>query len=755
MPGKQARGANRVVSGWDDNLKDADRKEDSEETTLLMDEKDTTNFKCNIPYLDLSYERSASVDFDVTGGGVRCGAVMDDGQKVVYDFFVEARLAWTVREEAKLANATEGALWIFLPNGDQALRIADARVKFHAYGKTKKDIDKIQRWDPATTAENLSERHFKSGGYKAEVELYVKADGYPRALIAAYEMTNQEMQDVTLSSITVEFTGPAHNMAPRVSKAYATLEIGFTTKHVIQVKGSGSLPYPIAGDRPLVANVDVAFVGVSPTGGEVSFKNATLIIYPNAQGGGVYGTLHAVTAPLELTKDRGMERMTATILMRALSMDLRTEANGVNSAGMWSILNRTTAVTTSAAFGYADAVAVSGSSMMTGDAFVYTPVSSPSVDGSPRLVVNLTSVTNKAEGCRNVIGGLFMTLGAINPGKQGGWGRLPNPLVAPVWGTVDCDKKVGDPKLVISGVTAQYAPLPDDPNFILYDLVIKANVTAVPDPEAGLGQEAVGTNETSLDLGNLAGTIHAALDVASSASSVLSLPPLGGWATVALNFWATKGDLMGFQTSSYSVHGVLDSRLGDPDRPYARIVAPVQAELPCFGVLETVGSIFANIDGVFRLHAENVPMNLSCGDGGDDADDERVPDLVASADLTLVLEPPEEFNKLVKGVQAKANEMINAARDVLRSQTGIGTTNAASAAREASAASAPPASGDSATIMRAATQLSEMEDNPLKYDGRFTIPFLKTINIKARHLRGRAWLSRYSLMHSAYTQSRV
>jgi len=36
-----------------------------------------------------------------------------------------------------------------------------------------------------------------------------------------------------------------------------------------------------------------------------------------------------------------------------------------------------------------------------------------------------------------------MKLGAINPGRQGGFGRLPNPLVAPVWGTVDCDKQTG------------------------------------------------------------------------------------------------------------------------------------------------------------------------------------------------------------------------------------------------------------------------------------------------------------------------
>ena len=30
-----------------------------------------------------------------------------------------------------------------------------------------------------------------------------------------------------------------------------------------------------------------------------------------------------------------------------------------------------------------------------------------------------------------------------------------------------------DPKLVVTGVTAKYAPWPDDPNFILYDVVIK------------------------------------------------------------------------------------------------------------------------------------------------------------------------------------------------------------------------------------------------------------------------------------------
>jgi hypothetical protein len=240
--------------------------------------------------------------------------------------------------------------------------------------------------------------------------------------------------------------------------------------------------------------------------------------------------------------------------------------------------------------------------------------------------------------------------------------------------------------------------------------------------------------KANLDEGNLAGSIHAALDVASSASSVRSLPPLGGWATAALNFWASGGDLMGrFQTSSFSVSGVLDSRLGDPDRPYARIVAPVVAELPCFGVLPTVGSIFANIDGVFRLHAENIPMNISCGDSGD-AEGERPPDLVASADLTLVIEPPDEFNKLMFGAQAKANEMINAAKNALRDQIGTGS----GAESAVNAASPPPISADDAAILKAATQMSQMDDNSLKYDGRFTIPFMKTINVKARHVRGPA-----------------
>ena len=200
-----------------------------------------------------------------------------------------ARLSKHVREEAKLANNSDGMFWIFLGNGDQAFRVSDARVKYHAYGMTKRDIEKVQRGDPASTAENLSERHFKSGGYKAEVELIIYRDQgngtSNRTLIAAYEMPGSHKQGVTLSTITVEFTGPAHNMAPRVSKASATLEIAFTTKGFIQVKGSGTLPYPIAGDRPLVANVDVAFVGVSPTGGEVSFTDATLIIYPNAAVG--------------------------------------------------------------------------------------------------------------------------------------------------------------------------------------------------------------------------------------------------------------------------------------------------------------------------------------------------------------------------------------------------------------------------------------------------------------------------------------
>jgi len=313
---------------------------------------------------------------------------MDDGQKVVYDFFVNARLSEHVRESAKLANNAEGMFWIFLSNGDKAFRVADARVKYHAYGKTKRGIEKVQRWDPASTAENLSERHFKSGGYKAEVELTVHAEEggvnmTKRKLIAAYEMPEMppgQGTGVTLTMVTVEFTGPAHNMAPRVSKASATLQIDFTTKDFIHVKGSGKLPYPIANDRPLVANVDVAFVGVSPTGGEVSFTDATLFIYPNATVGGVYGTLRAFAEP------------------RALSMDLRLTANGIEAAGMWSVWDHQTAVTTSAAFGYTEAVEVSEASMVKTELLVYTPYSSPSADGSPSLVVNLTYAKNKAEG---------------------------------------------------------------------------------------------------------------------------------------------------------------------------------------------------------------------------------------------------------------------------------------------------------------------------------------------------------------------
>ena len=296
-----------------------------------------------------------------------------------------------IREEAKLADNSEDMLWIFLPNGDKAFRVVDARVKYHAYGKTKSDIEKVQDSgssgeDSASTAENLSERQFKSGGYKVEVELKVYTDeGKPktnRTLIAAYEMPAAHGKGVTLSTVTVEFTGPAHGMAPRVSKASAALEIDFTTKGFIHVKGSGKLPYPIIGDRPLVANVDVAFVGVSPTGGEVNFTDATLFIYPNAAAGGVYGTLRAVAAP------------------RALSMDLRLTDNGVESAGMWSVWNRSSArsITKSAAFGYEDEVAISEKNMTTGDLIVYTPASSPAADGSPNFEVNLAYVKNKAEG---------------------------------------------------------------------------------------------------------------------------------------------------------------------------------------------------------------------------------------------------------------------------------------------------------------------------------------------------------------------
>ena len=62
-------GANRVASGWDDSLSDADRTAFAQVSHELMDESDTTDFKCNIPYFELSYERSAAAAFDVTGGG--------------------------------------------------------------------------------------------------------------------------------------------------------------------------------------------------------------------------------------------------------------------------------------------------------------------------------------------------------------------------------------------------------------------------------------------------------------------------------------------------------------------------------------------------------------------------------------------------------------------------------------------------------------------------------------------------------------
>jgi len=193
--GKWAKGANRVASGWDHTLTPARRKEFSAVTHELMDESDTTDFKCNIPYFELMYSRSAAVEFDVTGGtgGVRCGAVMPDGQKVLYDFFVEARLAQSVRKEAHLTNATDKLYWIFPSNGDRAFRVVDARVKFHAYGKTKKDIEKVEKdWEPKQTASRLTARHFKSGGYAAEVELTVLADDDEvlpkRQLIAAYQL---------------------------------------------------------------------------------------------------------------------------------------------------------------------------------------------------------------------------------------------------------------------------------------------------------------------------------------------------------------------------------------------------------------------------------------------------------------------------------------------------------------------------------------------------------------------------------------
>ena len=60
---------------------------------------------------------------------------------------------------------------------------------------------------------------------------------------------------------------------------------------------------------------------------------------------------------------------------------------------------------------------------------------------------------------------------------------------------------------------------------------IKATVTVVLEAASGLGQVEEEKDEAEdLNRGNLAGSIHAALDVSSSASSVRSLPPLGvGW----------------------------------------------------------------------------------------------------------------------------------------------------------------------------------------------------------------------------------
>jgi hypothetical protein len=115
--------------------------------------------------------------------------------------------------------------------------------------------------------------------------------------------------------------------------------------------------------------------------------------------GGVYGTLRAVTAPRKLSTDL-QPIDSPTDMTRALSMDLRltTDGIGMESAGTWSVWNRSTAVATGAAFGYADTnVTLSGESVVTGDVIVYTPYSAPAADGSPSLVVNLTSINNKAE----------------------------------------------------------------------------------------------------------------------------------------------------------------------------------------------------------------------------------------------------------------------------------------------------------------------------------------------------------------------
>ena len=583
-------GVSRVALGWD-NAKTPLEKADARVVEELMDESDAPEFHCNIPYLGLDFNSSMDVELEVTRGHVQCGAVMRDGQKLVYDFYVEARM--------KQTSAVLSA--IYSEEGAGPYTVDDVRVKYHAYGKTKKDIEKEYRLKPSETAAALTERDFASSGYSAEAEFHVLPDA---SLTDAYNLPSRQM--VTLTYVNVEFDGPPHATAPRVARKTATLEVSVIVDGFI-FSGEGQLPFPLTGDRPLVASVALGELNLTGHG--------TLVIYPKSEIGASYATLRAF---MNNTNN-------GTVIAFAVDFKKISDAE-ISYSGM------KTSWDSGQEEGHAESIEYidgrKGSDDATrGDAFTYVP------GGKHAATITLASNKRKAIGCRSVVGVVDMKIGAINPGGEGGRGMLPNNLQAPAWGTMSCKRKNTDPDLVLNVVTARYTPWPDDDAFLLRDVLIKLSVTTA----AG----------KPLNDGNLVGTLQAFMDLSSQ--STHGLPPLGGWSKVALTFYAEGGDLAGaYESSSWFMSGVVDSRLGDADRPYARVVAPIEAKLPCAGVFQTVGSVYANIDGIFRLQGENIPINISCGDESkEDENDRSLPSLAASAELDLRILPPDSFKKMI------------------------------------------------------------------------------------------------------------
>jgi hypothetical protein len=619
-------GITRVALGWDD-AKSPQEKDEAKITHELMDESDAPNFDCNIPYLGLDYNSSLEVELEVIGGHVQCGAEMQDGQKVIYDFYVEARM--------KPESATYSAIY---PRGIGPYRVGDVRVRYHAYGKTQKDIEMSHHLKPEKVAASLVQKDFASAGYSAEAEFHVLPDV---KLTAAYNVPSRDW--VMLNTVTVEFDGPAHALAPRVSRTTATLQVTFEAGG-FNFSGVGQLPFPLTGDRPLVARVTSVESGLRVDG--------TIIVYPNAEDGASYATLRTFINNTYTNSSNSNDVI-------ALALDFkRVYESQIVYSGMtttWDTANENAETVM-----YVDGTPASNDTTR-GDAFVYIPGGEPASSGKPDSVIepdtiiSVASNKRKAEGCRSVLGGVRMKIGAINPGR-GGHGMLPNPLRAPVWGTMSCKGIKSDPDLVLTVVASRYAPWPDDPAFVLFDVVIKLSVTmvALEVEESALGQSEAEGRVPHLNDGNLVGTLQASMDMSSQ--SAHGLPPLGGWAKAAMTFYASGGDLReAYRSSSWSVSGVLDSRLGDVDRPYARIVAPFETELPCEGVIRTVGSVFANVNGVFRLQAENVPMNISCGGDEESRAGEPTPSLMVSVELDLLILPPDAYNKISTATTSATN----------------------------------------------------------------------------------------------------